>query len=93
MKKNKKIRSEAESRKRVLDTATRLGCRHDVEMIFNKYDKLLKKCTNENERKHISVMGLVELHKFLQCSGPLVVNDQVVLPGADDTIIGGNDEK
>ena len=82
-KKKKKIRSEKDSRRRLLAMANGLGCKKDVEMIFNKYDSLLNKCGNENERKHISVMGLVELHNFFSCRGALVVNDQVIIPGEE----------
>lgn len=79
----KKQQTEAESRKNLLNTAAKLGCQHEVQQILNKYDKLLKNCTNQNEYKQIAILGLVELHKFLGCSGSLVVNGQEILPATN----------
>lgn len=76
----KKIKSEAETRRNILALAKSLGCDIEVRKIFERYDKLLKNCTNEVERKQISVMGAAELHRFLDCRGALVVDGQEILP-------------
>lgn len=80
----KKIRSEAETRRRILALAKSLGCDIDVQKIFDRYDKLLKNCTNEVERQQISIMGTAELHRFLDCRGALVVNGQEIIPADPD---------
>lgn len=87
--KEKKILSEKETRKRILNTAKRLGCEKDVMQIFDKYDRALKNCTNEQERKHIAICGAAELHNFFYCKGNLVVNGKEIIPAdtTDDVLI------
>jgi hypothetical protein len=81
MVRNKKALSEDQSRDNLLATARKLGCEQEVKQIFNKYDALLKSCTNKSERDQMAILGIVELHKLLGCRAPLVVNEQEVLPG------------
>ena len=80
----KKVKSEAETRKGILGLAKNLGCDVEVRKIFERYDKLLKNCTNELERQQISIMGTAELHRFLDCRGALVVNGQEIIPADPD---------
>lgn len=75
---------EDETRRRVLAMAKRFNCEIDVLQIMEKYDRLLKKCSNEMERKHIAHTGLIELHKFFYCKGALIVDDTVLLPAEPD---------
>jgi hypothetical protein len=75
----KKILSEAETRKNILEIARHLGCEGDVIQIFNKYDGLLKNCTNEEEKKAIGLMGNMEIHRLLSSDpGDLVVGDKII---------------
>ena len=76
----KKISSEEQFRKKLLDKAKILGCEQDVSTIFKKYDDLLKNCTNNKERQQISVLGIVELHKYFGCIGSLEINGVEVIP-------------
>lgn len=76
----KKFKTEAEMRKALLSISKALNCQQDVEQIFQKYDKMLKNCTNKDERYLIGLSGVKELHLFLQCKGALVVNGEVILP-------------
>lgn len=78
--KNKAI-SEDKSRENLLSQARNVGCEMEVRQILNKYDQLLKNCKNKSERDQMAILGLVELHKLLSCTMPLVVNDKEVLPG------------
>jgi hypothetical protein len=80
MVKDKKFKTEAEMRKGLLAIGKALNCQQDVEQIFQKYDKMLKHCTNPDERYLIGLSGVKELHLFLQCKGALVVNGEVILP-------------
>lgn len=84
-----KIYSEKHTRSQILKMAKRLGCDKDVLNIFNKYDKALSKCKNEEERKHIATCGAVELHKFFYCRGSLTLDGVEIIPaeGADNGII------
>jgi len=87
-KKRKKHLSEKETRENILRLAQSYGCAGDVLKIFEKYDKALKNCTNEVERKHMAHLGAIELHKLLDCYGALVVDGQTLLeaqPGHEGT--------
>lgn len=75
----KKVLSEAETRKNILEIAAHLGCERDVIEIFNKYDKLLKNCTNEEEKKAIGLMGNMEIHRLLSSDpGELIVGNKII---------------
>jgi hypothetical protein len=75
----KKVASEMETRKNILEYARSLNCEGDVIEILNKYDALLKNCTNEQERKAISVMGNIEMHRLLSSDpGELIIDNKIV---------------
>lgn len=75
----KKILSEAETRKNILEIARHLGCEGDVIEIFNKYDNLLRNCTNQEEKKAIGLMGNMEIHRLLSSDpGELLVGGKVI---------------
>lgn len=75
----KKILSEAQTRKNILEIARHLGCDGDVIEIFNKYDRLLKNCTNEEEKKAIGIMGNMEIHKLLSSDpGELIIDNKLI---------------
>ena len=59
------IVDEKTYRKNLLGMATRLGCADDLKQIFMKYDNLLKNCANEQEKKAIGAMGVLEVHRLL----------------------------
>lgn len=78
----KKVATEAETRKNILEYARSLGCEGDVIKILNKYDALLKNCTNEEERKAIGIMGNVEMHRLLSSDpGELIIGGTPGKPG------------
>ncbi len=75
----KKILSEREYRKNILEIADMLGCRGDVINILNKYDTLLRNCTNPMERQAIGLAGNEEMHFFLSNRpGFILVNGQMI---------------
>jgi len=80
MNNNEKCKTEQATRKGILATARRMGCEIEIMQVFDKYDKLLRKCSNEEERKHISTMGIVEIYRVLGCVGGLTVGGKEVLP-------------
>ena len=50
-----------------------------LRMVFDKWDNLLAKCTNLEERKHITVMAATEVHQMMGYSGGLTVGGKVII--------------
>ena len=73
-----KVLSERETRKRLLKHARLAGCEGDMKLLFDKYDKLLNNCTNEQERIDIAKMGAYEMYMLLGGGGELYVNGNLV---------------
>lgn len=71
---------EWEFRQALMARAKTLGCDGDLRQIFEKFDKALKGCTNEVERRHIQTVGAAEVHKLFGCRGGLVVNGWTIIP-------------
>lgn len=80
----KKIATEAESRASVLKLAKAQGCEPEAKQILDRYTLLLARCTNPAEKKQIATLGLVELHRLLNCQGGLAVMNV-----KDGQIVGG----
>lgn len=74
-----KVLEERETRKRLLNHARTLGFEKDMMILFAKYDKLLRNCTNDKERSDIAKLGAVEAYKLLGGGGELYVNGQLVM--------------
>lgn len=74
-----KVLKEQETRKRLLNHARTLGFEKDMLILFAKYDKLLRNCTNDAERADIAKLGAVEAYKLLGGGGELYVNGQLVM--------------
>lgn len=73
-----KVLPEAESRRRILTHARMVGCEKDMLLLFAKYDKLMRNCTNEKERQDISELANVEVYKLLGGGGELYINGKLV---------------
>lgn len=73
-----KVLSERETRKKLLNHARMVGCEKDMMLIFAKYDKLLRNCTNDKEREDIGKLGAVEVYYLLGGGGELYVDGQLV---------------
>ena len=64
--------------------ARTIGCLREYQQIINKFDGLVRGCTNEQERKAIAAMGILEIHNLLNGStstgfgGKLIVDGQIV---------------
>lgn len=79
-----KIIDEQTYRKSLLGEAKILGCEKELLQIFDKFDRLLKNCSNDEERKHIGSLGVLEVHKLLDNGnvgngGSLSINGEVVI--------------
>ncbi len=80
---NEKIIPEAKFRKQLLEKAKIYGCDIEIKAIIEKYDRILKRCTNDKEKKDIAIMAVAEVHKTMNCFGALVVNGREVLPAKE----------
>lgn len=74
-----KVLSEKETRRRLLTHARSLGFEKDMLLLFMKYDKLLKNCTNEKEISDISKLGAIETYRLLGGGGELYIDGQLVI--------------
>lgn len=80
----KKIKGEAESRKNILEDSKVYGCHEKVVKCFARYDEMLAKCNNEEERKQVSVMGAAELYRIMGLKTGLSVDGVNILPSEID---------
>lgn len=76
-----KVLQEQETRRRLLAHSRMVGCERDMLLLFAKYDKLMRNCTNEKERDDIAKLGAVEVYKLLGGNGELYVDGQLVCKG------------
>jgi len=76
-----KVLDEKKTREKLIIFARKRGFEFDLIKIFNKYDNLLKNCTNEKERKDIGKLGAYEVYNLLNRSGDLYVDGQLVVKG------------
>lgn len=84
---SKKVLPEVESRRRILSHARQVGMEKDMLILFAKYDKLLRNCTNERERADIGKMGAYEVYRILGGGGELYIGkslDSLQLVAKDD---------
>lgn len=73
-----KVLDEKETRKHLLAHAKLVNCEGDIQRLFDKYDKLLRNCKNEKERKDIGKLGCDEIYIALGGGGELYVDGQLV---------------
>jgi hypothetical protein len=72
------ILPEQEYRVKLLSLARQMGCERDILLVFAKYDKLMRTCTNEQERIDIGKMGVIEMYRVFGGGGYLIVNGELV---------------
>lgn len=75
---NQKPIDEKETRKRFLNAAREAGFEKEMLMLFAKYDRLLRNCTNEEERKGLAEYACYEVYSLLGRGGELYVNNKLV---------------
>lgn len=73
-------KSELEYRRNLMGLAKYYGIEVELKRLFDKYDLMLKKCTNPVEKKHIAVGGILEINKLFNFNGGLAVNDVQIVP-------------
>jgi hypothetical protein len=82
----KRIQTEFQSRINVMNIAEKLGLKFDAESIFRRYDALLAKHSNPDERKQIAIMGAAEIYKLLGFQDGLAVSGIDILPPTEKFI-------
>lgn len=73
---------EQETRQRLKNIADSIGCTQEYANLLVKYDRLIRTCKNASEKKHISIMGAVEVHKLFGFENALVVDGVEIIPAA-----------
>lgn len=81
---NDRTMSERDTRSKLLSWARQLGYEKDMLMLFAKFDKLLKNCTNELERKDIATLGWAETLKLMGSYGTFFMDGKVIYSKEDD---------
>jgi len=89
----KRIQTEEQSRINVINIATGLGLKFDAEAIFRKYDAILAKHQNPDERKQIATMAAAEIYKLLGFQDGLQVGGTEVIPPSEAYIAALPDKK
>jgi hypothetical protein len=76
---SKKVLEERETRKRFLGHARERGCEREMLLLFAKYDKLLRNCSNQKERDDIAKLACLQVYRLLGGGGELYVDGQLVM--------------
>ena len=80
---NNKVLSEEKSRKGIMsDCLRRFGPEgvRQLKQLFDKWDRLIANCKNENELKHMKAMACAEVYHAMGYSGGITVGGQVIIP-------------
>lgn len=79
-----RVATERETRRKLLSWARQLGYEKDMLILFSKFDKMLKNCTNEEERKDMAKLGWAETLKLMGSYGTFFMDGKVVYSKEDD---------
>jgi hypothetical protein len=79
-----RVASEWETRKKLLSWARQLGYEKDMLLLFARFDKMLKNCTNEDERKDMAKLGWAETLKLMGSYGTFFMDGKLVYSREDD---------
>jgi hypothetical protein len=71
--------SEKETRRRLMRDAIKYGFQKELQMIFNKYDRLMALCPNKKERDDMAKLGALEVVKLFDPQGSVSVDGQVII--------------
>lgn len=76
---------EATYRKKLYLMARTLGCEGELTQFFAKYDGIINRCTNQQEKKAMATMAIIELNNLFNGStsvgfgGSLTINKEAVI--------------
>jgi hypothetical protein len=74
-----KVESEKKTRQKLLADARKQGCEKEMLILFSKYDKLLRNCSNQKEREDIGKLGATEIFFLLGGGGELYINGELIV--------------
>jgi hypothetical protein len=78
-----KVLDEKDTRKKLMNYARQRGFEQDLIILLNKYDILMRNCTNEKERKDIGKLGSYEVFNLFNRGGDLYVDGHLVYSDPD----------
>ena len=76
----RRIVSERETIKVILQLARQQGCEDKVRKLLERFQNAVKGAKSDLERHQIASMGIAEIHKTIGCVGGLVVDGVGILP-------------
>lgn len=76
----RRIQSERETIRIILQLARQQGCEDKVRKLLDKFQNAAKGAKSDFERHQIASMGIAEIHKTIGCVGGLVVDGVGILP-------------
>lgn len=79
-----RVATERETRTKLLSWARQLGYEKDMLLLFAKFDKLIKNCPNEAERKDMAKLGWHETLKLMGSYGTFFMDGKLVYSKEDD---------
>ncbi len=75
---NVKVLDEKATRAKLLARAKSLGIERDLLILLDKYDTLMRNCTNEGERRDMGKLGAFEVYNLFNRGGELYVDGQLI---------------
>ena len=72
--------NEQETWSKIFILARAQGCLPEARTVYQKYDRLLKRCTSQKEFDEIATLGIAEMHKLLNVQGGLSIDGKEILP-------------
>jgi hypothetical protein len=80
---------ERDYRLRLIEEAKWKGCEVELLQLFDKWDKVMRNCTNEEELKAMGKLGVLEVSnlldgRYLGRGGNLIIGGEVAKTSKDD---------
>ena len=78
-----KTKTEAQTRKGLMEHARRIGAAEDLAHLFDYWDKILI-LAPPSEKSEVSKMAILEVQNLLDIHGGLTVNGEIVVPNKEE---------
>ena len=73
-----KLASEDKTRAALFTIAKEIGCTGELKELLDKYDRLLRNCSNQVEAQHIGALALSEVNRLFQCEWELRTKASII---------------
>ena len=70
--------SEKETRRKLMLRATYEGYGKDLQLLFDKYDHLIKQCTNDKERADLKKLAIYDIWVCIGRGGKLYADNKLI---------------